>query len=94
MFDHNLFTFIEMCPPLESDSLDIKCSHNGDHANCSNLSIPNTIATLSCKPTYIALNGQEETPFELRCQSNGMWDKQLYRCKPCNCTFYHINIIL
>ncbi|KAL4123123.1 hypothetical protein QTP88_015353 [Uroleucon formosanum] len=83
----------KMCPPLESDSLDIKCSHNGDHANCSNLSIPNTIATSSCKPTYIAPNGQEENPFELRCQSNGMWNKQLYRCKPCNCTFYHINIL-
>ncbi|XP_022170820.1 uncharacterized protein LOC111034095, partial [Myzus persicae] len=50
----------KMCPPLLSDSLDIKCTLNGKYANCSNLSIPNTIATPSCKPTYIAPNGQED----------------------------------
>ncbi|XP_016663995.1 uncharacterized protein LOC100570872 isoform X1 [Acyrthosiphon pisum] len=31
--------FLKMCPPLESDSLDIKCTHNGKYANCSNPSI-------------------------------------------------------
>ncbi|CAI6343863.1 unnamed protein product [Macrosiphum euphorbiae] len=72
----------KMCPPLEADSLDIKFSHNSDYTNCSNLSIPGTIAIPSCKPTYAAPNGQEETPLELRCQSNGLWNKQLYRCKP------------
>eukprot|EP00102_Acyrthosiphon_pisum_P010378 XP_008178678.1 PREDICTED: urokinase-type plasminogen activator-like [Acyrthosiphon pisum] len=56
----------KMCPPLESDSLDFKCSFNGKYANCSNLSIPDTIATPSCKATYIAPNGQEDTPLELR----------------------------
>jgi len=77
-----------MCPPLESDSLDIKCSYNDQYANCSNLLIPDTIATLSCKPTYTAPNGQDETPLELLCQSNGMWNKQLYRCNPSN--FIHL----
>eukprot|EP00102_Acyrthosiphon_pisum_P024308 XP_016661518.1 PREDICTED: uncharacterized protein LOC100574425 isoform X2 [Acyrthosiphon pisum] len=71
----------KMCPPLISDSLDIKCSHNGKYANCSNLSIPDTIATASCKPTFTAPNGQEIT-LELLCQSNGLWNKQLYRCHP------------
>ena len=84
MFDCNLFSFVEMCPPLESDSLDFKCSFNGKYASCSNLSIPDTIATPSCKATYTAPNGQEDTPLELRCQSNGMWNKQLYKCIPCN----------
>ncbi|XP_016661871.1 limulus clotting factor C isoform X2 [Acyrthosiphon pisum] len=73
-----------MCPPLVSDSLDIKCAHNGQYANCSNVLIPGTIATPSCKIAYTALNGQEETPLELICQSNGTWNKQLYRCNP-NC---------
>jgi len=86
MFDNNSFTFIEMCPPLISDSLDIKCSHNGKYANCSNLSIPDTIATPSCKPTFTEPNGQEIS-LELLCQSNGLWNKQLYRCNPCNCIF-------
>ncbi|CAI6344828.1 unnamed protein product [Macrosiphum euphorbiae] len=73
---------LEMCPPLKSDSLDIKCSHNGEYANCSNSLIPNTTATISCKPTYTAPNGQDENPLELLCQSNGTWNKQLYRCNP------------
>jgi len=92
LIDYKLFMFIEMCPPLHSDSLDIKCSHNGADANCSNLSIPDTIALPSCKPTYAAPMGpQEEAPLELHCQSNGMWNKPLYRCNPCICIFYRIN---
>jgi len=87
MFDFNLFTFIEMCPPLESNSLDIICSHKGKHVNCSESLIPDTIATPSCKPTYTAPNGQDETPLELLCQSNGTWNNQLYRCNSCNCIF-------
>ena len=94
MIDYNLFTFVEMCPPLESESLDIKCSHNGKYANCSNLSIPDTIATPSCKPTYTSPRGQDEVPFELHCQSNGTWNKQLYSCNPCNYIFCYLNISL
>ncbi|XP_060881631.1 uncharacterized protein LOC132953091 isoform X2 [Metopolophium dirhodum] len=72
----------KMCPPLESDSLDIKCSHNCKYTNCSNLSIPDTIAIPSCKPTYIAPIGIDAAPLELHCQSNGTWNKQLYSCNP------------
>ncbi|XP_025208667.1 uncharacterized protein LOC112604026 [Melanaphis sacchari] len=73
---------IKMCPPLLSDSLDIKCTLNGKFANCSNPSIPDTIAIPSCKPTYFAPTGLENAPLELICQSNGMWDNQLYKCNP------------
>ncbi|XP_029345059.1 modular serine protease-like isoform X2 [Acyrthosiphon pisum] len=84
----------KMCPSLISDSLDIKCSHNGKYANCSNLSIPDTIAKTSCKPFYTAPISQEDTPLELNCQANGMWNKQLYRCNP-NCgRVYIINQVL
>jgi len=86
--------FIEMCPPLLSDSLDIKCTLNDKNVNCSNLSISNTKATLSCKPAYSALNENEDTPHEIYCQSNGIWNKKLYTCKPSNCIFYRINISL
>ncbi|CAI6368896.1 unnamed protein product [Macrosiphum euphorbiae] len=72
----------KMCPPLESDSLDIKCSHKCKYANCSNLSKPDTIAIPSCKPTYIAPNGQDAASLELHCQSDGTWNKQLYSCNP------------
>jgi len=79
--------FIEMCPPLISDSLNINCTLNGNYANCSNLSIYGTKAIPSCKPTHKIPNGQEETPIELLCQSNGMWSNQLYKCIPRNCIF-------
>ncbi|XP_029342388.1 uncharacterized protein LOC115033024 isoform X1 [Acyrthosiphon pisum] len=73
---------LKMCPPLESNSLDVICSHKGKYVNCSSPSIPDTIATPSCKPTYTAPNGQDETPLELLCQSNGTWNNQLYKCNP------------
>ncbi|CAI6344248.1 unnamed protein product [Macrosiphum euphorbiae] len=81
----------KMCPPLDSNSLDIKCSHNGKYTNCSNVSIPDTIATPSCKPTYTTPNGQDNTPHELICQSNGTWNKQLYKCDPHCGRVYIIN---
>lgn len=94
MFDYNLFMFIEMCQPLESDSLDIECRHNGKYANCSNLSIPKTTAKPSCKPSYTPPYGQPDGLLELVCQSNGTWDKQLYRCIPSNFIFRRLNIRL
>lgn len=77
-----------MCPSLISDSLDITCTINGKYTDCSSPSIPNTIATPLCKPTHTVPNGQEETPIDLLCQSNGKWNNQLYRCIPCNCIFF------
>ncbi|XP_026815140.1 modular serine protease-like isoform X2 [Rhopalosiphum maidis] len=68
------------CPPLLSDSLDIKCTLNGNHVNCSSPSIPNTIANALCKLTRRLPNGQGGPPIELRCQSNGTWNNQLYEC--------------
>jgi len=52
-----------MCPLLSSNSLDIECCQNGNYANCSNPSLPDTIKNLSCKPTckLRLINGQEVT---------------------------------
>jgi len=62
MFDYNFFMFLEMCPPLISDSLNIKCTLNGNYANCSNLSIPETIAMQSCKESHtLPINEKEDT---------------------------------
>ncbi|XP_060874108.1 uncharacterized protein LOC132947887 isoform X2 [Metopolophium dirhodum] len=72
----------KMCPPLEADNLDFKCTLNGKYCNCSNLSIPNTIATQSCKQSYFAKYGEEDFPPELVCQPNGIWNNRLYRCNP------------
>jgi len=75
--------FIEMCPPLLSDTLDITCNLYDEYVNCSNASMPDTIAITSCKPTYTAPDEQRR----LYCQSNGMWNKQLISCNPCNYFF-------
>jgi len=82
-----MFMFIETCPPLLSYGLDIKCTLNGNYANCSNPSIPGTIANQSCKSTHRILNGPEGIPIELRCQSNGTWNNQLNECTPCKYIF-------
>jgi len=85
IFDYNVFIFIEMCPPLLSDSLIIHCTLNGNYANCSNPSIPDTIAIPSCKESHtVPINEQEEIPIALHCQSNGTWSKRLYPCISCN----------
>ncbi|CAI6350599.1 unnamed protein product [Macrosiphum euphorbiae] len=86
---------LKMCPPLLSDSLDIKCSYNDSYANCSNPSIPDTIATTKCKSAYALPNGQKETTIELHCQSNGMWNNELYICEPeCGKTFVNNQVLI
>jgi len=85
--------FIEMCPPLLSESLDITCTFNGNYSNCENLSIPDTVATPKCKPIYSS-SGRQQTSLELRCQSNGTWNKPLHGCKTCICIIYLIHISL
>ncbi|KAF0762508.1 Uncharacterized protein FWK35_00006322 [Aphis craccivora] len=71
----------KMCPPLLSDNIDFKCTLNGKFVNCSNPSIPDTLAIPSCKESHtVPINEQEETPNVLFCQSNGTWSKQLNRC--------------
>ncbi|XP_060870027.1 uncharacterized protein LOC132944607 isoform X1 [Metopolophium dirhodum] len=86
---------LKMCQPLLSDSLDIKCSHNGKYANCSDLSIPGTIAIPKCKHNYALPNRQQETTIELHCQSNGLWDKELYICEPdCGRPFIKAQILI
>ncbi|XP_060841919.1 CLIP domain-containing serine protease B10-like isoform X2 [Rhopalosiphum padi] len=81
---------LEMCPPLKSDSLDISCSLNGKYADCSDQSIPNTIARPLCKAKYIVENEEESiiSP-EITCQSDGVWNYQLFKCIP-NCGITYI----
>lgn len=85
--------FPEKCPPMTSDSLDIKCTFNGENADCSIPTIPGTKLRPKCKVTHSLRNGQIETPIELLCQSNGKWSGSLYTCVPCNYSFFYNNYI-
>lgn len=80
--------FSEKCPPLISDSLELKCTMNGELVDCSKPSIPGTKMKPKCKPTHSLPDGQIETPIMLQCRNNGTWvGGQLYTCVPCNCIF-------
>lgn len=74
MFEYCMFMFIEMCPPLLSTSLNVKCTLNGNYVDCSNPSVNGTKAKLSCKFKDSLPGGQDDNPIQLRCQSNGMWN--------------------
>lgn len=69
---------------MVSDSLDIKCIHNGENVDCSKPSIPGTKLKPKCKVTHSLQNGQVETPIELICLPDGKWSGGLYNCVPCN----------
>lgn len=73
-----------MCPPMTSDSLDLKCIYKGEFFDCANPSRPGTKLRPSCKVTHSLPNGQIETPIELNCLPDGNWSGQLYTCVPCN----------
>lgn len=75
-----------MCPPQNSDSLDIACTFNGNYADCTKKpSIPGTKLVPKCKSTHHLENGKPETPIELKCHDNGIWvGGELYSCQPSN----------
>lgn len=74
-----------MCPPKISDSLDMKCTFNGNNHTCSKPSIPGTTLKPNCKSTHHLENGLTESPIELKCNENGVWiGPELYTCQPSN----------
>lgn len=77
-----------MCTPLTSDSLNLKCTFNGERVDCSSPSAPGTKLRPLCKITHGLPNGEIETPIELICQPDGNWSRQLYRCVPRNIIYY------
>lgn len=78
-----------MCPPMSSNSLEMRCSYNGKDNNCSKPSVPGTKLKPRCKPLHNLPNGREEMPIELTCLSDGKWSEKLYSCIPGNLFFIY-----
>lgn len=71
------------------------CSFNGNNVDCSKPSVPGTKLKPKCKSTHHLLNGQRETPIELKCHDSGSWvGPELYTCQPSNLYFSYIKQIL
>ncbi|VVC24912.1 Peptidase S1, PA clan,Serine proteases, trypsin family, histidine active site,Serine proteases, trypsin [Cinara cedri] len=73
---------IKKCRPMESDSLDLKCTYNGLDVDCADPAIYRTILQPKCKVTHGIKNGQLEVPVKLVCRENGEWSGHLYECIP------------
>jgi len=73
---------LRKCQPMMSDSLDIKCTLNGQTVDCSKPSIPGTKLRPKCKITHSLPNGQIETTIDLICYPDGNWSGRLYICIP------------
>jgi len=85
--------FLEMCPPVTSDSLEITCTLNGELVDCKKPSIPGTKLKPICKSNYALPSGQLETPIQLQCRKNGTWfGGKLYTCIPKNCKYLFLTI--
>lgn len=68
------------CPPLESSSVNIRCTYKGSSVLCGKDMAPGTVASLECKVSY-------QLTFEpgynkVSCLQDGKWDKPLFTCTP------------
>ncbi|EFN80172.1 Limulus clotting factor C [Harpegnathos saltator] len=75
-----MFIFAEICPPLNSTSVDISCNYRGEEVSCSEPILPGTQATLTCKPFYrlplISLDN-----LSMECLDSGVWDHAMFHCE-------------
>lgn len=86
-----IFTFssfiisVEVCPPLNSTSVDISCSYKEETVSCSERIRPGTRATLACKSSYKLPLTNDPAYREITCLDDGLWDRRLFRCLPGIC---------
>lgn len=79
--------YLEMCPPMESDSIDFECTFEGKYISCLN-AVSGTILYQTCKATHTLSSEQEKPSNQLLCLEDAAWsDDDLYTCIPCNCIF-------
>ena len=74
------FIFPEMCSPLVSLSVGVKCFNGKDDVDCSKPMPPGTRAEGECKPFYTQIRPPQYT--EIVCKENGQWSYELFDCAP------------
>ncbi|XP_012146634.1 modular serine protease-like isoform X2 [Megachile rotundata] len=79
---HNLPGCLRTCPPLNSNTVNILCTYQGNEVSCSDRIRPGTVATLSCKSSYKLPVTNDPGYRTVTCLEDGLWDRRLFRCLP------------
>ncbi|XP_071859416.1 modular serine protease-like isoform X2 [Bombus fervidus] len=79
---YNLPSCLRICPPLNSTTVNILCSYQGNEVSCSDRIKPGTVATLSCKSFYKLSVTNDPAYRTVTCLEDGLWDRRLFRCLP------------
>lgn len=87
-----LFLCVEMCSPLVSLSVDVKCVYEESIVDCNKPMKPGTRARGQCKPLYTTKNYSPSA--ELICQENGQWNDNLFFCDPGKLLSFKLTISL
>ncbi|XP_012281729.1 modular serine protease [Orussus abietinus] len=75
-------TCLKTCPPLNSKSVDISCTHQGTPVSCNVTVAPGTRASLACKHSYKLPVSDDPGYREVQCLPEGIWDRNVFRCLP------------
>ena len=67
--------------------MDLSCHREGIRVDCTKQLINGTRILPRCKPLYHKEKGVDYR--ELRCQENGEWDNELFKCVPGNKEFVY-----
>ncbi|EZA56153.1 Limulus clotting factor C [Ooceraea biroi] len=85
----------KVCPPLNSTTVDITCSYQGETASCSERVLPGTRAALACKSSYKLPLTNDPAYREITCLEDGLWDQRVFRCLPeCGTSIAHGNTLV
>ncbi|XP_060818464.1 modular serine protease-like isoform X1 [Bombus pascuorum] len=79
---YNLPSCLRICPPLNSTTVNILCSYQGNEVSCTDRIKPGTVATLSCKSSYKLSVTNDPAYRTVTCLEDGLWDRRLFRCLP------------
>ncbi|XP_043584684.1 modular serine protease-like isoform X2 [Bombus pyrosoma] len=79
---YNLHSCLRMCPPLNSTTVNILCTYQGNEVSCTDRIKPGTVATLSCKSSYKLSVTNDPAYRTVTCLEDGLWDRRLFRCLP------------
>ncbi|XP_034195150.2 modular serine protease isoform X1 [Osmia lignaria lignaria] len=92
---YNLSSCLRTCPSLNSNTVNILCTYQGNEVSCSDRIRPGTVATLSCKSSYKLPVTNDPGYRTVTCLEDGLWDRRLFRCLPeCGTPVSHGNTLV
>ncbi|KAL2713106.1 suppressor of tumorigenicity 14 protein, partial [Vespula squamosa] len=89
---YNPPTCQKTCSPLESTTVDISCTYQGENVLCNERARPGTRAKLFCKQSYNLPPTNDPVYREIVYLDYGLWDRTLFSC--CQLCIYILEIFL